>query len=174
MNRETVTERFWAKVEIGDGCWTWAGAKGSHGYGELNVDGRPVLAHRLAWILSFGPIPEGMSVCHKCDNHQCVNPSHLFLGTHQENMQDMIIKGRNAAIGARGQRNVMVSHPEKRPYGERNGQARLTEAQVIDIRRLYVKGQITMAELGAAFGVTRHTIGNIVKGRRWRLCRGKV
>lgn len=89
--------RFWAKVDRTDDCWTWTAATTGSGYGRFghqNARGGWVAAHRFAYELANGPIPDGMFVCHKCDNPPCVNPSHLFLGTHQDNMRDMDAKGR--------------------------------------------------------------------------------
>src|SRR5207302_3908832 len=76
------------------GCWIWVGAESSDGYGLTHVDGKEVRAHRLAWTLVRGPIPDGLSVCHRCDVPPCVNPEHLFLGTAQDNTDDMVAKGR--------------------------------------------------------------------------------
>lgn len=76
------------------GCWLWTGVAGGMRYGRMNIDKRAVPAHRAAWQLLIGPIPDGKIVCHRCDNTWCVNPQHLFLGTHRDNTQDMLKKGR--------------------------------------------------------------------------------
>lgn len=93
--------RFLSKVRRGASpdCWAWNGARNSAGYGALNTDAGVVLAHRLAWALANGEIPDGMFVCHRCDNPSCTNPSHLFLGTHADNMRDMMEKGRHGMLG---------------------------------------------------------------------------
>lgn len=100
----TVAERFWAKVLKGEGCWEWQGSKSkAGGYGYVHVGGqvnrRPMKAHRLSWELHNGPIPHGLWVLHQCDNPPCVNPSHLFLGTRTDNMQNAASKGRIKTVG---------------------------------------------------------------------------
>jgi hypothetical protein len=100
--------RFIAKVEAGDGCWLWTSQRTPEGYGQFHFGRRgtpPWYAHRLAWELSNGPIPDGLSVLHHCDTPSCVNPQHLFLGTQTDNMQDASRKGRlNGRYGLAGRR----------------------------------------------------------------------
>lgn len=88
-------QRFWNKVEKTDGCWLWTASKNRQGYGYFRFDGKMMKAHRMAWLLVHGEIPEGMLVCHTCDNPSCVNPEHLWLGTNQDNQNDMNAKGRH-------------------------------------------------------------------------------
>lgn len=95
--RTPVKIRLWSKVDLTDGCWIWTGAKSQGGYGQLTVERKRALAHRLAYTLAYGTIPEGQHVCHSCDNRLCVRPTHLFLGTRSDNMQDMVRKGRHVS-----------------------------------------------------------------------------
>ncbi len=92
-----LTDVFWNQVEKGNhnGCWVWIGALDTLGYGHLTIKRKLRLAHRVSWELANGSIPDGLHVLHHCDNPPCVNPSHLFLGTHLDNMRDMIAKGRS-------------------------------------------------------------------------------
>ncbi len=91
-----VKERFWRQVSCGapDECWLWTGCltQNGKGYGAISVSGRQVATHRVAWTLEYGPIPPGKHVCHHCDVPRCCNPAHLFLGTHAENIRDMMHK----------------------------------------------------------------------------------
>ena len=144
-------ERFYEKVEPepNSGCWLWtAYVHRITGYGEFRFNGRARQAHRVAWELERGPIPDGMWVLHKCDVPGCVNVDHLFLGTHQDNMDDMMAKGR----GARG---AALPH------------TKLTIEDVIEVRRLRAAG-MTYKALGEMFGVTRRALRDLVNGVNWK------
>lgn len=110
---KTMPDRFWAKTipEPNTGCWLWMGSTWGGGYGQVRINRRTRFAHRVAWEVSNGPIPNGLFVLHRCDNPPCVNPAHLFLGTHQDNMDDMMRKGRKVVLT--GDRNGMRKHPER-------------------------------------------------------------
>lgn len=110
-------------------------------------------AHRFSYVLHFGEIPEGLIVCHRCDNPPCVNPRHLFLGTYKDNTQDCIRKGRD-------------SHHNP-PKGERQHLAKLTEANVREIRAEYAAG-ISIKELTAKYGLVKSSMTSVVKRQTWK------
>jgi hypothetical protein len=124
----------------------------------MRVDGRAVYAHRFIYTHTYGPIPKGLYVCHRCDNRLCCRPDHLFLGTAKENSRDMAAKGRNATS----------AHPENTARGSRSGAALLTEADVREIRRAYKEDGVLYRQLAADYGVHRTTIGYIVRRENWR------
>jgi hypothetical protein len=156
----------------------WTGPRRANGYGAFSLrHGQPALAHRYAWVLTFGPIPSGLFVLHTCDVRACVNPSHLFLGTHRDNMHDMARKGR-AARGERhvsrvhpdrvprGDRSGARLHPETRPRGERALHSRLAAGAVLEIRQRGKTGE-TISSLSRSFGVTRASIRDILRRKTW-------
>lgn len=110
-------------------------------------------AHKLAYVLTYGPVPDGMFVCHKCDNRQCVNPDHMFIGTPKENVHDMIQKNRAKYVPLRG---------------EKNGSAKLCDQFVRTIKALLETKKFKNTEIGELFGVTGAQIGHIAHGRQWR------
>lgn len=154
-----VVARFRKKVwpEPMSGCHLWSGTVCRQGYGRFRSGGPDTLAHRVSWVIANGAIPEGdgshgTCVCHKCDNPSCVNPDHLFLGTHQDNMTDCGSKGRSR-----------VPHIS----GESHACAKLTAAQVVEIRERYAAGGVTQRELAEAFRVGQAQISRVVNKRKW-------
>lgn len=144
--------RFWKYIDKSKGeseCWEWVGAKLRTGYGTLGVQGKTRLTHRMMWELTNGPIPEGIFICHHCDNPRCCNPKHLFAGTQLENIRDMIRKGR-----------------ESTHFGETSVSAKLTTKQVIEIRETYAQGEITQKELAKKYGIVGSTVSRIVTGKK--------
>lgn len=110
---QTLADRFWSKVRKSDGCWLWTDKPHAPwGYGRLGnaINGKEIKAHRLSWMLHFGPIPDGLGVLHKCDTPLCVRPDHLFLGTQLDNVHDCVAKGR-AAGGNGHETHCPAGHP---------------------------------------------------------------
>jgi hypothetical protein len=161
--------RFWQKADKSagpDACWPWtAYKKPPEGYGVFNVFRKMFRAHRVAWTLANGPIPRGLQVCHHCDNPPCCNPAHLFLGTHLDNARDKASKGR--CNSPKGEKNGMRLHPERRPRGETHGSAKLTAAQVLEIRALYAAGGTSLSKLARQFGLGISPIFDIIKLKNW-------
>jgi hypothetical protein len=120
------------------------------GYGQIEIKHKMKKSHRVAWKLTYGPIPQGLCALHYCDNPPCNNPKHLFLGTHKDNATDKVSKGR-----------------EFHPTGSFNGSAKLTEMQVIAIRVLWQSG-INVSELVNIYNITRANIYYILQGKTWR------
>lgn len=132
-------------------CWLWAGQSNSRGYGRMWVDGKRLLAHRLAYTLYRGAIPRGLCVCHRCDVRACVNPRHLFLGTRSDNMRDASRKGRVF-----------------RPYGERSGRSKVSDAARVQIAKLYLSGQLNQPQLAHRYGLHNSQASRIIKAR-WQV-----
>jgi len=159
---EFFRARFWSKVDVrgGHACWPWKAYRDHRGYGKFGIprwmagDGPHILlAHRVAYALAYGEPPSDKMVCHRCDNPPCVRPDHLFLGVSADNVRDMWTKGR-------------AFMPKQ--VGERHHSAKLTEAQVLDLRRRYRAGGITIQQLATEHGVSMATIGHTLTGRVWK------
>lgn len=152
LSFEKHLQHYWDRVvKCGPGeCWPWTGAKNWKGYGFFRWDGKNQNAHRVAWILANGPIPDGIHCLHKCDNRECQNPAHLFLGTNLDNIADKMAKGRHR--GARG---------------ERSGSAKLTSEHVYQILDRAAAGE-KYASIAKDFGVYEGHISMIVTRRTWK------
>lgn len=144
----SLVERFEEKYEPSpNGCWEWTASLNQRsGYGQFRLRGSMVHAHRVSWELYRSPINIGLHVLHRCDNRRCVNPEHLFLGTNDDNMADMVAKGRQAK-------------------GVRHGSAKLTPSQVAEIRGL--AGTMFQHDIAAQFGISKQQVGHIVRGEQW-------
>lgn len=145
-----LKKNFDDRIEKREGCWRWKGAKDKNGYGQMQVDSknRLIKAHRISWMLFRGEIPKKINVCHTCDNAECTNPEHLFLGTPKENTHDMIKKGRNAK-------------------GSKMSTAKLKEKDIPQIRKLIDMG-VTMSRIARDYLVKDSTIRNIKYGLTWK------
>ncbi len=169
----SLAQWFWNRVSKSEGCWTWTGLRTRAGYGHVSFAGRRWrYAHRIAWELTNGPIPDGLLVCHRCDNPGCVRPEHLFLGTNADNMRDMAQKGRDAftrypELRPRGNRHWTRQHPERLRRGEQNNKARLTAEQVLALRNEYARG-VSQSALARKYGVRQASVWRIVHGYTWK------
>lgn len=152
---------FWSKVDIKKNakeCWIWSGAKKPSGYGNIKVDGKYKLAHRVAFEIINGKIPTKYIVCHTCDNPSCCNPYHLMLGTTKSNAVDMLIKNRQKKFDIKN-------------TGERNHNSKLNNEKVKQIRSLHSKGK-TMKDISKMFGVSPTTIRSVILEKTWRSING--
>ena len=149
-----IEDRLWRRVDkngskigyMDSRCWEWQGYRLKEGYGHIKEGKTMTLTHRLSWRVNFGEIPEAMLVLHRCDNPSCVNPDHLFLGTHQDNMDDRGAKGRQANQG-----------------GEKNGRSKLDSISVIEIRN----SLLSRKELAKLYLVSKSLIDKIINRNVW-------
>jgi len=173
--------RFWSKVEVQakGRCREWLGCKNKGGYGVFRLNGKVYLAHRIAYVLANGSIPDGMLICHKCDNRGCEEAEHFFVGEYKDNIQDMLKKGRGSWVAggnhwsitnpeklARGDRHGSKTHPESRPRGEKHGNRELTEFKVLEARRRYSEGE-TQTSIAKDFGISYQQVSRIVNRKQW-------
>jgi hypothetical protein len=160
----TPEQRFWDKVEVGAECWEWTGNRSTGGYGQFWMNGKLNPATHFAWLLATGClVPEGLHVCHHCDNRGCVRFDHLFVGTRLDNMQDCVRKGRN----------IMQTHPERsslrdgaiqRQRGSSHHHSRLGESDVEQIRERRNEKAVVLAE---EFGITAGHVRRLWRGESW-------
>lgn len=177
----TPEARFALKYQLpsnNNDCWVWTGCRNHRGYGQFYFRGRARVSHRVAWILNFGEIPEGMSICHHCDNPPCVNPDHLFLGTMADNMSDKMTKGRLA----KGPTSGAHTHPDRvsrgtkhssvmkvaAARGEKQHMAKLTSELVLEIRKLLETSGLSQREIAEQYDVTKGTISAIHVRKNWK------
>lgn len=154
--RPPLRDRFWSRVRVrgANDCWEWQGHVNRQGYGGIGVVGRSHKVHRVAWLLAYGSIPDGLCVLHHCDNPPCVNVRHLWLGTNRDNLNDMRAKGRWAR-----------THPLN---GTLNHNAKLHPEAIREIRRQHGEVGDSLSAIARCYGVALQTISRIINGRTWR------
>jgi hypothetical protein len=150
----TFPKRFWTKVQKMDGCWLWTSSALQDGYGAIKtgVNNKIIRSNRAAWIITNGPIPNGLWILHNCpngDNRACCNPDHLWIGTQQQNIEDAVKKGTH-------------------PHGESSGVSVLTVDQVREIRQAYICGVYGLKRLGKLYRVDPKTIQKIIRRDNWK------
>lgn len=148
------------------GCLVWMRSGVPKGYGVMWYEGKQQYVHRLSWVANNGPIPDGIMVCHHCDNPACINPNHLFLGTAKQNSEDMVKKGRANGGAPSGDKNPASINPEI-VQGIKNGNAKLTDEDVRDIRSLCEFG-ILQKDIAYVFGIRQCHVSRINKRQSWR------
>lgn len=146
--------RFWENIDKRGphDCWEWKASKFKTGYGRVGIGqstGKTALAHRVAYEFTYGPIPNEMVICHKCDNPPCCNPSHLFLGSHADNVSDKVAKNRH-------------------DHGMNHACAKLTDEQVVEARLRYATGNFFQRELAAEYCISRGVMGALLRRKTWR------
>lgn len=153
---EQIEAAFWAKVDKSGDCWLWTGYKQPDGYGQLRANGKFYNSHKFSYEMANGPIPKSLEVMHSCHVRHCVNPSHMRLGTHAQNVAESVAEKRHT-------------------FGERNHHAKLTEALVLEIRRrfkFHSKRRTNARELAREYGVNENAVYLAGTGRTWKTLAG--
>jgi len=157
-------ERFFASVDKSEECWIWRGNKNQRGYGLFHLRDINVSAHRVSWRIVHGDIPEGLYICHRCDNPSCVNPDHLFPGTPLENAQDMVRKGRHAHPNP--SKDYRPKYQKNYMRGSEHVHSKLNESLVWDMRIRHVQGE-RYADIARSIGIRETTCRQAIVGERW-------
>jgi len=197
MFDQKTIDRFWNKVDRTSNpncCWEWTANKLKQRYGRFSIGKKHILAHRFSYELHYGKIPDGLDVLHTCDNPPCVNPNHLYLGTQQDNANDMVAKNRQAkgifqgththpesvARGdksgyrlhpekyPRGDKHYLRLHPEKASRGEQNGWSKFTNEQILEIRKKYIPWKYSTTKLAKEYKTSPANIWLIVSRKHWK------
>lgn len=157
--KENAEDRFWRRVYKTNRCWLWTGGKFRGGYGQFMLGDKNIKAHRYSFQLHVGGIPDGLFVCHNCDNPSCVNPDHLFLGTPKDNVADMIKKNRRVDTS-----------------GELNGQSKISMKIADEIRHKYSlndskfpgsRKKYSQQKIGKEYGLSQAAVGKIIRNEMW-------
>ena len=168
MRSAEVFERFKSKYKKGPGCWIWTACKTPSGYGWFFINGKCQRAHRVSYEIHIGKIPKGLLVCHTCDNRLCVNPSHLFVGTHKDNMRDCIRKNRFVSNEANF---LKFRHSPLRilklPHGTEHHASKLNWKLVEEIRELYRNGK-TISYIAVKYGIKWPSAESVCKYVTWK------
>jgi len=151
MLDEIIKQRFFAKIQKTDSCWLWTGTITGGGYGHFRTNKGPRGAHRVSFELKNGSIPKGLDVLHHCDIRNCVNPDHLWLGTHKDNMRDMESKNRG-------------NHAK----GEKQGLSKLNPTAIRDIRLNYKPRLVSLAHFARKYCVSRYAIRCVIARKTWK------
>ena len=161
MDDKHIT-RFWHKVDVdlnNNACWKWNAYTDKYGYGRFSLGRITAQAHRVAYIINRGDIPDGMQILHKCDNPPCVNPNHLFSGTNLDNVNDKVRKGRQYKAGRLKGHDTSLGH--------KNGMSKLTDEDVIKIKFHLKEDILNQRQLSEIFNVSEAQISRIKSGKRW-------
>lgn len=157
INRRTLGQKyitFWSHVAItadDNQCWLWLISKNAYGYGQFQL-GEEQIASRIAWSYPNYIIPTGMIICHSCDNHACCNPKHLFLGTHQDNMTDMVQKGRST-------KGMDINRQKNR--------RKITKEEESEIIERFFKGGITQPQLAKEYNIAINHVRRLIRFQRY-------
>ena len=160
FNKETM-RRFWTKVDSRGDCWLWTGGQRGNGYGCFKVNGKVLSAHRVSWVIKHGEIPTGKLILHKCNNRSCVNPKHLYVGTHKDNVADAIRAGTHYFA----KKSYFNTNSARK--GTENGSSKLDNIKVRDIRMLRKEG-MGCRELGRLYSVDHSIISEVVNHKIWK------